>query len=300
MVAFGDQFYFQGTGLDNALAIHAGEWDTRTYEDDLSFLMYTGGIGCCNWVEIEKYIAGVVQAEAGGSSNHKVFFQVQAIVSRTYALRMLAAYGDSVIFTDDVNNQVYKGKNEKPVIAEAVKETAGLVIVYNDSVLINAVFHSNSGGFTLSASDVWMSSLPYLQPVVDTFSFTGKNYTWTTSIPVVQWLNYLDSRFNYPVYADSMRQLALNFTQTERTKNFHRDIPLTAIRNDLKLRSTFFSVTSDRDQVVFTGYGYGHGVGLSQEGAIRMAELGYSSEEIIRFYYKGVRVKPYTDLPPKR
>lgn len=300
LVAFGDQFSLHGTGLENALSLRAGEGVVRTYEDDLTFIITAGGIDCYNLIDLEKYIAGVVQAEAGGSSNHKVFFQVQAIVSRTYALRMLSAYGDTVIFTDDVTNQAYKGRNEKPVISEAVMETNGLVIVFNDTELINAVFHSNSGGFTLSSADVWVSSLPYLQPVEDTFSLTGKNYTWTTSIPAVQWLSYLDSRFSYPVYADSMRQLALNFSQTERRKNFYRDIPLTAIRKDLNLRSTFFSVTPDRDQVVFNGFGYGHGVGLSQEGAIRMADLGYSCEEIICFYFKGVKLKSYTSLPPKR
>lgn len=300
MVAFGDQFSVQGTGLDNAISVRAGEGAPRVYDDDLSFLMTSGGINCYNMVDLEKYVAGVVQAEAGGSSNNKVFFQVQSIVSRTYALRMLATYGDSVVFTDDVTNQVYKGRNEKPVIAEAVRETTGQVIVHNDSILINALFHSNSGGFTLSSADVWVTSLPYLQSVVDTFSLTGKNYSWSTSIPVVQWLNYLDSRYKYPVYIDSMRQLALNFCQAERQKYFYHDIPLTAIRNDLKLRSTFFSVTSDRDMVVFNGYGYGHGVGLSQEGAIRMAELGYSCEEIIRFYYSGVAVKSCNSLPVKR
>ncbi len=295
MVAFSDQFSFEGSGLDNILAISAGDQPFRQYDDNLKLEASRTGISCFLTVDLEKYVAGVVQAEAGGSSNHPEFFKVQAIVSRTYALRMMIAYGDSMIFTDNVTNQVYKGRYEKHVIREAVEQTKGLAIVYDDTLPINAVFHSNSGGYTLSSADVWVTSLPYLQPVADTFSLSGKNYQWTASIPVVQWLNYLNATYGYPVHIDSMRNLALNFSQTERVRTFHKDILLTSIRNDLKLKSTWFSVTSERDSVIFRGRGYGHGVGLSQEGAIRMADLGYSSDEIIRFYYTGVSLRSYSD-----
>ena len=66
-------------------------------------------------------------------------------------------------------------------------------------------------------------------------------------------------------------------------------IPLTRIRTDFQLKSTFFSVSVDSatQSVVLSGRGYGHGVGLSQEGAIRMVSLGYSYDSILRHYYTG-------------
>jgi stage II sporulation protein D len=69
-------------------------------------------------------------------------------------------------------------------------------------------------------------------------------------------------------------------------------IPLRTMREDLKLRSTFFAVQSDGENVIFTGQGFGHGVGLCQEGGMRMAQLGKTYQEIIHFYYKDVHLVP--------
>ncbi len=65
-------------------------------------------------------------------------------------------------------------------------------------------------------------------------------------------------------------------------------LPLKTIRSDLNLRSTFFSVYVSGDSVILKGRGYGHGVGLCQEGAMEMAAKGFSYRKIIRFYYSGV------------
>jgi stage II sporulation protein D len=60
------------------------------------------------------------------------------------------------------------------------------------------------------------------------------------------------------------------------------------MRSDLNLRSTFFSVVTEGDSVILKGKGYGHGVGLCQEGAMAMAVKGFRYREIINFYYTGV------------
>jgi stage II sporulation protein D len=63
---------------------------------------------------------------------------------------------------------------------------------------------------------------------------------------------------------------------------------LRTIRNDMNLRSTFFSVASEGDSIKLKGRGYGHGVGLCQEGAMVMASKGFNYKQIIDFYYFGV------------
>jgi stage II sporulation protein D len=60
------------------------------------------------------------------------------------------------------------------------------------------------------------------------------------------------------------------------------------MRSDLNLRSTFFSVYAVGDSIILKGRGYGHGVGLCQEGSMAMAAKGFDYREIIRFYYSGV------------
>jgi stage II sporulation protein D len=291
------EFYLAAVAIDNSLSVRANGFAAREYEDHLILRYSRGEIRLINRIDLEKYVGGVVQAEAGGSTNLVEFFMVQAIVSRTYAMRLMLRNGKDHILTDDVSNQVYKGKPVKAEILEAVKRTQGEVILYDDTSLINAVFHSNSGGFTMSSCEVWVSSLPYLQPVVDSFSVGMRNAEWTYRMSTIAWLDYLNKTYGYPVFNDSMKHLALNYTQDLRVKEFHHQIPLVKIRQDLKLKSTYFNITIENDEVVFTGRGFGHGVGLSQEGAIKMAELGYSPYDILRYYYTGVYVKPMSELP---
>jgi stage II sporulation protein D len=67
-------------------------------------------------------------------------------------------------------------------------------------------------------------------------------------------------------------------------------IPRRAMRTDLKLRSTHFDIEHTSEEVIFKGRGFGHGVGLCQEGAMRMSKLGYSYKDIIHFYYTDVHL----------
>lgn len=290
------EFRLSGLAFNNIFALGINGFPLRQYDDNLTVRFEEGELRLINVVDLEKYVGGVIQAEAGGSTNLVEYFMVQAIVSRTYAVRLIRNNGAEFCLTDDVSNQVYKGRPVKKEIFEAVARTTGEVVLFDDTNLINAVFHSNSGGLTMASNEVWVSALPYLKPVVDSFSIGQRNYNWTHKMPVVDWLNYLDKTHGFPVHDEEMKSQALNYVQLNRGKFFMNEILLTRIRGDLKLKSTFFDISVEHDMVVFSGKGYGHGVGLSQEGAIRMAELGYSPHDILRFYYAGVSVRPITDI----
>ena len=68
-------------------------------------------------------------------------------------------------------------------------------------------------------------------------------------------------------------------------------MPLKNIRADLQLKSTFFSISEiNKDSVLFKGKGYGHGLGMCQEGAMRMSKVGYTYTEILNFYYKNIQL----------
>jgi stage II sporulation protein D len=82
-----------------------------------------------------------------------------------------------------------------------------------------------------------------------------------------------------------------SFSQLTRQNDYrigNFSLPFRQIRNDLNLRSTFFSVFREGELIVFKGRGYGHGVGLCQEGAMVMAARGFKFSDIIGFYYSGV------------
>ena len=68
------------------------------------------------------------------------------------------------------------------------------------------------------------------------------------------------------------------------------NILLKDLRSDWKLKSTFFCIDRVGNNIILNGKGNGHGVGLCQEGAIRMAETGYSFRDILNFYYKDVKL----------
>jgi len=135
--------------------------------------------------------------------------------------------------------------------------------------------------------------------VTDTFSLGTPEAVWEKTMPAAEWLNYLSTKYNYPVKDSARRAAALNFKQEHRLVYFSDSIRLTAIRADLGLRSAFFSIKPEGNNVVFSGKGYGHGVGMSQQGAIRMARLGYSFKDIIKFYYKDVDIVNYEQLMMK-
>ncbi len=247
-----------------------------------------------NNVDLEKYISGVVQSEAGKRISME-YYKLQSILCRTFLLTNITRHeAEGFQVCDDVHCQAYNEKATELNVIKAVQDTRGLVVVDNDLNLITAAFHSNCGGMTCNSQDVWSISTTYLKSVKDTFCLNSPNAHWQRSISYEDWNTYLQLKHKYPV-ADSLK-VATNtsFSQTYGRAVYFTDkdlkIPLKTIRADFKLKSTYFSIEQDGDSVKFNGRGYGHGVGLCQEGAMHQAILGYSYKHILNFYYKDVHL----------
>ncbi len=269
------------------LCLNPANCKQRTYEGNLEVTPLSGGLLIVNDVEFETYIAGVVQSEIYG--NQTDIFRIQAIISRTWALRNLAKHAaDGYNFCDHVHCQAYLNRCIRPDIMLGAIESSGETLVDADGNLIETPFHSNSGGETANSEDVWRSALPYLRSVTDTFSFGMRQTDWVKNIPVDRWLNYFSRTHKIDTRDSALRDSLLTFSQEHRKVRL-LGIPLTRIRVDLQLKSTFFSVSLDSatNSVVLHGHGYGHGVGLSQEGAIRMVSLGIPYDSILYHYYTG-------------
>ncbi len=291
---------FRGEGFMNSFRINPGNtlMEERVYDDDIRITAKAGFLRMINHVGLEHYVAGVVQSEGGGSSKDVEFYQVQAITCRTYALNNYRKHlGEGFNLCDAVHCQVYKGKCVNSDILLATMRTSGEVVVNENKQMISASFHSNCGGQTINSEDVWSIATPYLKSIRDTFCCDMPHAHWTHELPRDQWLNYLEQRFNYKPENNGERDSVLMFSQKNRRVNLAVDIPLKTVRNDLGLKSTFFEIREEGDKVIFTGKGFGHGVGMCQEGAIKMAHLGYSYRDIIHFYYRNVRIVNYHELP---
>ena len=270
------------------------ETKVKTYDDDLEVTVMPTGLKLINKVDMEDYIAGVVESEAGTRSSLE-YYKLQSILCRTYALSNLRKHEpDSFNLCDLVHCQAYKGKTENPNVLKAVSDTKGLVIVDDDLNLISAAFHSNCGGQTLNSEDVWSLSATYLRSVKDTFCLKMPNARWQKKILKTDWINYLSLKQKYPIEDSVSYNKAISFPQTQGREiyfaNKELKIPLKNIRSDWQLKSTYFSIQQRNDTILFNGRGYGHGVGLCQEGAMRRAQLGISYKDILGYYYTKVHL----------
>lgn len=265
----------------------------RFYSDNLVIDTEAGFLKCINSVELNNYIAGVVQAESGKRS-HQEFYKVQAILARTFALSHIQKHvAEGYSLCDHTHCQAYFGRTTELDIMKAVFETNDKVVVDDNLNLIDAAFHSNSGGQTANSEDVWGSKLSYLRSVRDSFSNKMPNAKWERKMSKEDWLSYLKLKHNYPIQDSNARWLAITFKQENRKSFIEANnikVPLKNVRADLQLKSTFFTIIPHGDSLIFKGRGFGHGVGMCQEGAMCMAKLGYKYVDVINFYYQNTQL----------
>jgi stage II sporulation protein D len=277
------------------------------YSGDLKCFPDLATLVMINICDVEKYIAGVVKAEGGNGKNIE-YYKSQAVIARTYMYRYIDKHlSDGYNVCDNTHCQAYNGSSFDSILNLAAMETKGLVILDQDSLLIVSAFHSNCGGETVSSQDVWLSDQPYLKKVIDPYCLSSKNATWKKSISLNDWLQFIKES-GYTGKTDDPS--VFSFSQKTRLSEYKTGsftMPLKNFRTELNLRSTFFSIVPEGDSVSFTGRGYGHGVGLCQEGAMVMAAKGFNFIKIINFYYSGVIISDIKnavilphDMPPSR
>ena len=274
--------------------------DERQYAGSLDVRILRGAIKLVNRVDLEEYVAGVLESEVG-HYNRLEFLKAQSIIVRTYALRNISKHinlGYEVCDTDHC--QVYRskayGKNAYEVY-KAVYATQNQVLMQSNGRLVDAVYHSNCGGQTESARDVWRGKdIEYLQSKREKYCDLSAHARWYFKVPKAEFFAYLGNR-NGKFKGDYSLMLKLNqFEQRSRKRVLEVgdvDIPLTEVREKFDLPSTFFSYRVVGEEVIFEGRGFGHGVGLCQEGAAARALAGFNYREILNFYYTAVVIGLY-------
>ncbi len=251
-------------------------------------------------VPIEEYVIGVVAGEMPASFNEEAL-KAQAVASRTYALNKASSSTNDYDVTDGTQNQVYISYDEMKdkwqdnyevnlsKIQNAVLETKGEVVLYNNN-LIDAMFFSTSNGYTENSGDVFSSSKPYLVSVSSAWD--------KTESPVFNSTNEVSkSEFLFNLGLENTNDITISNVKKTNTgrvisltingKNFDSD----KIRSIFNLRSSSFNITVLDNTVLFNVSGYGHGVGMSQYGANGMAKEGYNYKDILKHYYKDCDIK---------
>ncbi len=284
-----DKIYFYGKSFKNTFLINPldDSINYRMYDGDIIAKNNSSKLNIINLVPFENYIAGVVQSESG-FGKHPEYYKLQATVSRTYTIKNLERHkNEGYHLCDQVHCQAYYSKSIYPEIIFSTEYTRGDIIVDKQGTPINSVFHANCGGYTINSEYLWQNSSSYLKSIKDSFCIEKPGADWEKSIPKKEFTKYLQNKLGSN-YSDSIAEELYNFEQKQRQIYLdpYKIIHLGQFRNDFMLRSTFFNIEPKGDSLHLTGRGYGHGVGLCQEGAMRMAEKGISRDSIIRFYYK--------------
>ncbi len=263
-------------------------------------------------MDLEEYVVGVVAAEMPAYYDFEAL-KAQAVATRTYTLygmvhggchtdpgadvctnsKCCQAYSSRERMQNSWGNDYVKNYNR---VAQAVMETAGEVLVY-DGKLCDALYHACSGGQTEDSENVYANAIPYLRGVESPYEDPMREEDVDFGEDAVAELiaaKYPESgitsenvrggieiKSTYP----SGRVKELRLGKTVITGKQARSL--------FGLRSTMFTFRWGEEAIVFHTKGFGHGVGLSQNGANGMAKHGSTYREILLHYYTGASLASY-------
>lgn len=250
-------------------------------------------------IPLEQYLIGVLAGEMPVSYEIEAL-KAQAVAARTYTLRKIETNKDQEYdLQDTTSDQVYLdreylkqtwGKNyEKNLtkIKQAIKETSGEYLTY-DGQIIQAFFFSTSSGKTENCKDVFGSDLPYLVSVSSSWDTSSPSYTGKQTFTLEEFYSKLEQPYNERLNMDIIR----NDTNSINIININgTNVKGTDFRYKLGLKSTNVEITENDGEIIIESKGYGHGVGMSQYGALELARQGYKYEEILKYYYQGIELK---------
>ena len=261
-------------------------------------------------VDLFEYVCGSVAAEMP-LSYHDEALKAQAIACFTNALRLRESSGreDYHITDSSATHQGYINEDERrekwgddfekynSKLKNIVSQVENQALYY-DSNLCIAAFFAISSGKTENAEDVWGEKVPYLVSVKSNGDKLSPNYIQTVSFDKEE----IRAILNNLEIKEKFTELKNIIKITDTTKNGYvlkgslngKALTGEEIRNAFSLKSCNFTVDIKKDSVIFTVYGYGHGIGMSQYGADFMARQGATYKEILHHYYKGAEIKEYT------
>ena len=266
-------------------------------------LLKKNGFTIINNVQVEDYLYGVVPKEMPPNWPVEAL-QAQSVAARTFALKNRKRHSTEAFDLCNTSHcQVYEGRAaETRTTTDAVNHTRGEVLFYKGSI-IDALFHTDSGGMTESSENVWGSSVPYLHAVTEVQMQTQP---WSRTVSVESFVQSVeqDGRSLLGTLKEiRLSPLTVGKGSGDRTPSGRvRSAEFVGtkgrvvlsgneLRSMFSLPSTLFSVRFDRAEVVISGYGSGHGLGLSQWGAKAFADKAKSYKEILFHYYTGVTLE---------
>ncbi|SNB44835.1 SpoIID/LytB domain-containing protein [Geobacter sp. DSM 9736] len=274
----------------------------KRYRGTIECLPDAKGILVVNELPLEEYLVGLINSEISSQWPIEAV-KAQAVIARSYAVYQKGTRRNPLYdLESSIMDQVYDGSDsEDSRAARGVEETAGEILTYNGNV-IRAFYHSNCGGHTEAAENVWGSSLPYLKGVECRYCTTAPSARWEQVLP----LSRIETQLNAAgIPGAGIKEIVSGSRNRSGrlgevilvTSRGRQVVPAGKFRmavGSTIIKSTNFEVRTSAENASFSGNGYGHGVGLCQWGSKQRAADGFDYREILSYYYPGVRMSRLT------
>lgn len=273
---------------------------TFVYTSNSVVRVYREETGNVDKVPLEEYVYGVVSSEMPVSFEYEAL-KAQAVASRTYVMyQMQKNINNEYDVYDSENSQVYMSEAElkskwddkyveySNKIKQVILDTLGQYLTY-DGNIIESFFFSTSVGYTENSEDVFSEKLPYLRSVESKWDESSPVYNDEKTMSKNEFYNILSMK-----YSDKLDITDIEKTNTGRIESLKingEKFTGGEIRTKLGLRSTFFEIIDNNENITIKTRGYGHGVGMSQYGANGMALSGFTYDQILKYYYTDVKIE---------
>jgi stage II sporulation protein D len=263
---------------------------------------------------LEDYVAHVVSVE-GSIDNQRESLKALAVAVRSYALKNLGRHQhEGYDFCSTTHCQRFESTTPIASAVRAANDTAGLILKDHRGRLADSYFSASCGGMTANLRTLWGApALPHLNGVRDDYCNAGFHSHWIDVIPLQRMLKALRSDPRTNVGEKILELTVAKRDQTGRAELVSIAGSQKRVINgwDFKLivgralgwnvlKSSRFTVSRSGSEFVFRGTGFGHGLGLCQEGAHEMAQRGYNFSQILVKYFPGTSVGPQINVRSRR
>ncbi len=279
----------------------------NAYNGVLHFILRDGKMMIIEYSNLENYLLGVVGHEMNAAWPLEAL-KAQAVTARTFARVKMNKKEPNYDLRSTPADQVYKGsgQNVPESILQAVKSTRGEVLTYNGN-LFTTFYHANCGGYTVDGQVLTGSHVCTIEPlqgvVCNNCSHTY-NSCWSTTISgdAINKFVWEHSKIRGPVSSIKIEQtdtnpkyksaevkqvVNLRFITEDDSVILNCDLLQQAMGSKKIKTCKIDKIEKNNDGFVFSGCGFGHGVGMCQDGAKGMAENNYSYQQILSHYFPG-------------
>ena len=264
-------------------------------------------------VPLEEYVRGTILSEfappSGDPADIERMFEVQAVIARTYAAAHIGRHQrEGYDLCSTTHCQLYqpgrlKTSSWAPLAVEAAEHTAAQILWFNGAPA-SALFHADCGGHTSSATNIWGGKAsPYLMGIPDDGVAESAHSSWRYEVGRTELIAALNAdprtRVGKVLRDISITRrddggraqlVVLNGSREPVVRGEELRTVLTRAFGPKSVRSTRFEVTKSGQRFVFTGQGYGHGVGLCQAGAYAWLRAGAKPPQVLARYYQGTKL----------